>query len=86
MSIASSTAKSGYKTEELFAELINNNIQFKCATKDFLGIADDLDLSANVLTGVQKGDVELSFSNGTKIETSVKKSTADFSQHLKNNS
>lgn len=80
MSIGSSTAKSGYKTEELFVELINTNIQFECATKDFLNVSNEIDLSAVVLTGVQKGDVELRFSNGTKIEASVKKSTVDFSQ------
>lgn len=80
MSIGSTTAKSGYKTEELFSELVNTNIQFKCAVKDFLNIPENVNLSSKVLTGVQKGDVELSFSNRTSIEVSVKKSTADFSQ------
>lgn len=80
MSIGSSTAKSGYSTEEFFAELINRNIEFKCAIKDFLDVSEDIDLSAKVLKGVQKGDVELTLSDNTKIQASIKKSTADFSQ------
>lgn len=80
MSIGSTTAKSGYKTEELFSELVNTNIEFKGAVKNFLNIPENLNVSSIVLTGVQKGDVELNLSDGTSIEVSIKKSTADFSQ------
>lgn len=80
MSIGSETAKSGYKTEVLFANLINNNEQFNCAIKKFLNVNEDVELSAEVLTGVQKGDVELSLNNGQAFQVSVKKSIADFSQ------
>lgn len=83
MCIGSKTAKSGYKAEELFANLVNNSSDFNSAIKDFLNLNEDINLSAEVLKGVQKGDVKLFINNEEElqeIEVSIKKSTADFSQ------
>lgn len=80
MLTGSDIAKSGYKTEDLFSTLIRENIQFNCAVKDFLKIEDGLKLTAETLKGVEKGDVELTISNGTKLKASVKSTKANFSQ------
>lgn len=80
MFTGSDIAKSGYKTEDLFSSLINENTKFNNAVKTFLNINCNVDLFAETLKGVQKGDVELSLSTGKNVQASVKSTKANFSQ------
>lgn len=80
MTTGSDIAKSGYKTEDLFSALIRENIEFNCAVKNFLKLEDGLELTAETLKGVQKGDVKLTISHRTSLEASVKSTKANFSQ------
>lgn len=77
MSIGSSTAKKGFKHEQLFTDLINNNPSFNELLCNYLGIEGSL--RATNVKGYEKSDVNLSFNNNV-IGCSIKSAKANFNQ------
>lgn len=87
MSIGSSTAKRGYKHEQLFTDLINNNTNFKQGFIDYINEYCDLPyvvipdkLYARNVQGTEKSDVNVYYDGIHHIGCSLKSAEANFNQ------